>query len=224
MTAREMDKKDIETSAANTIRNILTEIGSYVYGTKARTYEQTPVKTLDDIRSFIDEFDGLYRERWNELHRKPLYREKNDAQGISLIKSKIIIEKIEDGQYRSWLDNCAAKWEAGHSKEEAIGKMIISYFPELIKKSKPLSPEQAFAEKVLKPVEKELDEKSLRQGIEDYAKKNSLSINEKVYKNVVKMNGMCPCRTDNTPCPCKYADDDIKKKGRCHCGLYKKEK
>ena len=41
-----------------------------------------------------------------------------------------------------------------------------------------------------------------------------------VIKALNKKNGNCPCRLEETPCPCPMLEDDLKEKGRCTCGLF----
>lgn len=36
--------------------------------------------------------------------------------------------------------------------------------------------------------------------------------------------GSCPCDDDRPSCPCKQAPSEIKKKGKCLCGLYVRKK
>jgi hypothetical protein len=41
-----------------------------------------------------------------------------------------------------------------------------------------------------------------------------------IYGEIVRKGGYCICRF-KTPCPCKYHIKEIKKYGRCKCGLFR---
>ena len=43
---------------------------------------------------------------------------------------------------------------------------------------------------------------------------------ERVIERIIRKEGNCPCRILPTPCPCEYHEDEIKEKGKCHCGLF----
>ena len=79
----------------------------------------------------------------------------------------------------------------------------------------------------------------LIQEYEEYARENGFSLNpnSKAVEGIVKLllereeklgARYCPCRrvTRNKEedkkiiCPCIYHRDEIKKDGRCHCGLF----
>jgi ferredoxin-thioredoxin reductase catalytic subunit len=62
--------------------------------------------------------------------------------------------------------------------------------------------------------------------IEKFAKDNKLGFSaqkSKLIAAILRNNGYCPCRRVKSPttlCPCTYALDDIKKLGKCTCGLF----
>lgn len=81
----------------------------------------------------------------------------------------------------------------------------------------------------------------LIQKYEDYAKKNSFSLNpnKKIVEAIAKLLSereeklgakYCPCRRvtgdiaedKKIICPCIYHKEEIEKDGRCHCGLFVK--
>jgi len=92
----------------------------------------------------------------------------------------------------------------------------------------------------MEEISKEKIEALIRKS-EEYAKKKGLKLNSnrKIVEAIVKgllMNEKkygaiyCPCRpvTGNAEedrkiiCPCVYHIDEIKKDGKCHCGLFVK--
>jgi len=60
------------------------------------------------------------------------------------------------------------------------------------------------------------------QKVIDFAKKEKVLINPVILELVIKNNYKCVCKI-NTECPCKEAPEEIKEKGRCHCGLFVKK-
>lgn len=60
------------------------------------------------------------------------------------------------------------------------------------------------------------------QKVIDFAKKEKVLINPVILELVIKNNYKCVCKI-NTECPCEGASEEIKEKGRCHCGLFVKK-
>jgi len=57
----------------------------------------------------------------------------------------------------------------------------------------------------------------------EFGKKEKVLINPVILELIIKNNYTCVCKL-NTSCPCKEAPEEIKEKGRCHCGLFIKNK
>lgn len=43
---------------------------------------------------------------------------------------------------------------------------------------------------------------------------------EGIIGAIIRKNGNCPCRLGAVPCPCSFHEQEIKDKGKCHCGLF----
>lgn len=43
---------------------------------------------------------------------------------------------------------------------------------------------------------------------------------ERVAEAILRKNKNCPCRFEQTPCPCEYCEREVKEDGHCHCGLF----
>lgn len=46
---------------------------------------------------------------------------------------------------------------------------------------------------------------------------------DEIIQVIINKGYKCPCRLDNTPCPCKYLPKDIEESGSCFCNLFIKE-
>jgi hypothetical protein len=53
--------------------------------------------------------------------------------------------------------------------------------------------------------------------LRDYFNRDII-VNDLVFERIVR-SGRCMCRF--VPCPCKYAVEELKRYGRCKCGLYR---
>ena len=72
--------------------------------------------------------------------------------------------------------------------------------------------------------ETNLREKWFREKVDAFALKHDLRIEETNYWNVVESNFCCPCRpSEDEPCPCKYALQEIEENGHCMCMLFWKK-
>lgn len=41
-----------------------------------------------------------------------------------------------------------------------------------------------------------------------------------VYAAIERRNGCCPCRVEETPCPCPTHLSEIEEDGKCKCSLF----
>lgn len=63
-----------------------------------------------------------------------------------------------------------------------------------------------------------------RETIYKYMDEHELALSSRANRimNMVEANdGNCPCRPHHkVKCPCPSALEDVREKGRCHCGLF----
>ena len=75
--------------------------------------------------------------------------------------------------------------------------------------------------KVYEHLNKNLSDVEVVKRIVKFARENDLIINVNVLVHVLKYHGeRCPCRLNVKKCPCDDALENIKKTGRCYCGLF----
>lgn len=66
----------------------------------------------------------------------------------------------------------------------------------------------------------------IKRLLEAYASAKDISLSEhsdNIIKAVLRKNGNCPCRLDETPCPCSSHLEEVEKDGKCHCNLFVKK-
>lgn len=66
----------------------------------------------------------------------------------------------------------------------------------------------------------------IKRLFEAYASSKGIFLSEhadNIIKAVLRKNGNCPCRVEETPCPCSSHLEEVKKEGKCHCSLFLKK-
>lgn len=78
--------------------------------------------------------------------------------------------------------------------------------------------------KALAEVQKDPELINVLRKVFDFADEHDLKVNIRMIPAVVHYRGKrCPCRPNVHECPCSDALEFVEKKGRCYCGLFRRE-